>query len=103
MIALRPCPFCGETPDAGKPATFDCDQGGKWGFVVCCCRGPEVRTGYGPPATWQGEAVAAWNDRAADAVDRCVSCESTARLLLTNDDAVLCRPCADELVGDGGA
>ena len=61
---LLPCPFCGETPDVNNPHTFQSNQGDKWGYVVCCCCGPEVRTGYGPVETWRDDAIAAWNRRA---------------------------------------
>jgi len=60
---LKPCPFCGDVPDVDNPATFQSNQGTKWGFVVCCCNGPEVRTGYGPVDEWKAEAIAAWNQR----------------------------------------
>ena len=63
---LKPCPFCGETPDVNDPATFQMNQGTKWGFVVCCCNGPEVRTEYQPVEHWKAEAIAAWNRRAPD-------------------------------------
>lgn len=61
--SLKPCPFCGITPDMGNPYTFEADQGGKWGHVVCCCTGPEVRTGYGPLKDWIDDAIDAWNER----------------------------------------
>ena len=64
MDELKPCPFCGETPDINGEWTFQSDQGDKWGHVVCCCRGPEVRTGYRPVSEWRDKAIAAWNDRA---------------------------------------
>ena len=64
-VTLKPCPFCGATPDTNDPLTFQSDQGDKWGFVVCCCRGPEVRTGYGPVEEWKADAIAAWNERAS--------------------------------------
>ena len=64
MGDLKPCPFCGETPDALNEATFQSDQGTKWGFVVCCCNGPEVRTGYCPVEEWKQDAIDAWNTRA---------------------------------------
>jgi len=62
---LKPCPFCGETPDAANPLTFQMNQGDKWGFVVCCCNGPEVRTGYQDVEHWRADAIAAWNSRPA--------------------------------------
>lgn len=61
------CPFCGHVP-TDEDANFETNQGTKWGFLVCpqcCAMGPEVRTGYGPPATWKAEAIAAWNRRAS--------------------------------------
>ncbi len=65
-MRIKPCPFCGETPDYDDPHTFDCDQGTKWGFVQCCCRGPDVRTGYGPLEEWRDDAIKAWNERASE-------------------------------------
>jgi len=55
---LKPCPFCGNTP-----STFDTNQGTKWGFVVCCIQGPEVRTSYKPEEHWREDAIRSWNDR----------------------------------------
>jgi hypothetical protein len=63
MTGLKPCPFCGETPDIDGTWTFQCNQGDKWGYVVCCCHGPEVRTSYGPVESWRDAAIAAWNER----------------------------------------
>lgn len=60
---LKPCPFCGETPDVSSEHTFQTTQGTKWGSVVCCCYGPEARTGYGPPKDWAKYAVEEWNKR----------------------------------------
>lgn len=68
MTALKPCPFCGETPDIESELTFQSNQGTKWGFVVCCCQGPEVRTGYGPLEDWREDAIEEWNTRAPDPV-----------------------------------
>lgn len=61
--AVLPCPFCGQTPDVSNPATFVADQGGKWGHIVCCCAGPEVRTDYKPLEYWKQDAIDAWNKR----------------------------------------
>lgn len=61
---LLPCPFCGTVPDLSNPYTIQMDQGDKWGYVQCCCRGPEVRTGYEPVEKWRGDAIEAWNTRA---------------------------------------
>ena len=66
MTSLKPCPFCGETPDAHEEWTFQSNQGSKWGFVVCCCQGPEVRTDYKDVEHWREEAIQAWNERAED-------------------------------------
>jgi Lar family restriction alleviation protein len=63
-MTLEPCPFCGATPDIDNPVTFQSDCGSKWGFVVCCCRGPQIRTSYGPVEEWRDEAIEAWNQRA---------------------------------------
>lgn len=60
---MKPCPFCGKTPDADEPNTFVLATGGKWGAVQCCCIGPEVRTSYLPLEKWRDEAIAAWDDR----------------------------------------
>lgn len=57
--ALKPCPFCGETPTHARLT-----QGTKWGNVVCCCEGPETRTGYADPAEWIPDAIEEWNRRA---------------------------------------
>ena len=61
---LLSCPFCGLTPDINDPNTFQTNQGTKWGFVVCCCNGPEVRTSYKEASYWRDDAIAAWNTRA---------------------------------------
>ena len=62
---MKPCPWCGRTPDADDPATFATyHTGGKWGAVQCCAIGPEIRTGYRPLAEWKDAAIAAWDDRA---------------------------------------
>lgn len=62
-MTLLPCPFCGTTPDIDNPATFQTNQGTKWGFVVCCCNGPEVRTGYQEASEWRDDAIKEWNTR----------------------------------------
>lgn len=60
MIDLLPCPFCGK-----HPSHFDkSDPGGKYGFVSCCCTGPEVRIGRSDEETWQLQAAVLWNERA---------------------------------------
>jgi len=62
---LKPCPFCGLVPDVDNQATFRGDEGSRWGAVVCCCVGPEIRKGfYTPLEEWKDEAIAAWNERA---------------------------------------
>ena len=65
---LLPCPFCGVKPDINDPATFQSNQGDKWGFVVCCGTGPEVRTSYKPVEHWRDDAITAWNRRPAAAL-----------------------------------
>ena len=60
---LKPCPFCGETPDVDNPNIFEMDQGDKWAHVVCCCAGPEVRTDYQELEHWKQRAIDAWNER----------------------------------------
>lgn len=61
---LKPCPFCGLTPDASSPHTFKTTDGHKFGAVTCCCTGPEVRTAYAPVEEWRDKAIKAWNERA---------------------------------------
>jgi Lar family restriction alleviation protein len=63
MDEVKPCPFCGHTPDINNPNTFQESQGTKWGAVVCGCT--EVRTGYGPLEDWKDDAIKAWNRRAS--------------------------------------
>ena len=63
---LLPCPWCGESPDPASPHTFQDSQGTKWGSVVCCCVGPEVRTGYQDVEHWRDDAAQSWNERVAD-------------------------------------
>ena len=65
--ALLPCPFCGSYLDSEDPAVFRETDGPKWGAVVCCITGPEVRTGYGPLEDWRDEAIAEWNKRSPPA------------------------------------
>jgi hypothetical protein len=61
---LKPCPFCGRTPDTDSPDTFKTVEGHKFGAVACCRVGPEVRTFYALPEEWRGKAIKAWNERA---------------------------------------
>ena len=86
MTDLKPCPFCGETPDITNPATFIDHQGTKWGSVQCCALGPEVRTGYdvSKNAPWHEDAIAAWNTRAAPMVKPLVW-RSNAKAARTTD------------------
>lgn len=67
-VKVRPCPFCGDTPDIDNHLTFEADQGTKWGHIVCCGQGPEVRTGYQDVEHWRDDAITEWNKRADDAV-----------------------------------
>jgi glutaredoxin len=60
---LKPCPFCGRTPDADSPGTFKTVEGHKFGAVACCRNGPEVRTFYALPEEWRDKAIKAWNER----------------------------------------
>lgn len=64
MIDLLPCPFCGSKPNPEDPMTFGKSPGGKYGFVTCCCEGPEVRLGRSDEESWQLQAASAWNKRA---------------------------------------
>lgn len=59
-INFLPCPFCGK-----QPSGYSTDAGGKWGWVQCCCNGPEVRTGYATDDSWHPDAANEWNTRAA--------------------------------------
>ena len=61
---MKPCPFCGHTPDPYDDSTFETNNVGKWGFVLCCIQGPEVRTGFNPLGHWRRQAIDAWNTRA---------------------------------------
>ena len=63
MTKILPCPFCGQTPDINDDAHFKVTQGGKWGSLVCCCEGPEVRTGYQELSHWKAAAIEEWNTR----------------------------------------
>lgn len=63
MIKIKPCPFCGLTPNIDDESSFRSSQGGKWGNVVCCCEGPEVRTNYKPLESWKEDAIKEWNRR----------------------------------------
>jgi hypothetical protein len=63
-VKMLPCPFCGAVPDSDNNGTFDTICAGKWGFVVCCCQGPEVRTNYHELEHWKQDAIDAWNERA---------------------------------------
>lgn len=62
---MKPCPFCGETPDANCRQSFTPEVQPKWAFVECSCgaRGPEIRTGYKSWQVWKVDAIAAWDDR----------------------------------------
>lgn len=62
--AIKPCPFCGMTPEYNGPAWFRFVDGHKWGAVQCCCTGPEVRTQYKDWTHWRDAAIAEWNERA---------------------------------------
>lgn len=64
MVDLLPCPFCGSKPDSEDPMTFGKSPGGKYGFVTCCCEGPEIRLGRADEESWKIQAAAAWNRRA---------------------------------------
>jgi hypothetical protein len=57
---LKPCPFCGVTPDEDSHYT---NQGTKWGGILCCIEGPEVRTSYKAWPFFKQDAIDAWNDR----------------------------------------
>jgi len=57
---LKPCPFCGDIPG---PDSFDFTDCSKWGAVMCCCNGPQVRTGYKKEGAWRDGARIAWNTR----------------------------------------
>lgn len=60
---LLPCPFCENVPDGNDPRWFTQEIQPKWGAVVCCITGPEVRTGYEKWPAWRDAAIEAWNDR----------------------------------------
>jgi len=61
--AVRPCPYCGETPDVNDLRSFRETDGPKWGALQCCGMGPEVRTNYEPVEKWRDRAIEAWNRR----------------------------------------
>jgi hypothetical protein len=63
MTEIKDCPFCGNTPDIEDPNTFRVTQGGKWGALICCSEGPEVRTSYAPSTEWRKDAIKEWNSR----------------------------------------
>ncbi len=65
MKELLPCPFCGETPDVNNKWTFAMPETYKYGCVVCCCFGPDVRTCYRDAEYWRDDAIEAWNTRVA--------------------------------------
>jgi hypothetical protein len=62
-VKLLPCPFCGSIPDVSNPDTFATINTSKYGAVMCCITGPEVRTSYMSLEHWRGDAIAAWNRR----------------------------------------
>lgn len=62
---LKPCPFCGDTPEYSPDGIhYVGPTGERWGAVVCCCTGPEVRTGYLSWEEWAPDAAEEWNKRA---------------------------------------
>jgi len=65
VFKMKPCPFCGETPDQ---TNFVYTDGYKWGAVGCPCggTGPDVRTKYDDSAfaPWHEKAIAEWDKRA---------------------------------------
>jgi hypothetical protein len=63
VIDLLPCPFCGQKPDSTASVTFQMNGSGKYGWVECCCNGPEVRIGLKNADEWTTEAAVAWNKR----------------------------------------
>lgn len=65
---VKPCPLCGALPRLDEPLAFQETDGPKWGALICCGQGPEVRTGYKEVSHWRGEALEAWNDRWMDNV-----------------------------------
>ncbi|MBC8740462.1 hypothetical protein F6X40_27890 [Paraburkholderia sp. UCT31] len=62
-VAARKCPWCHVVPDVTKRESFQLVDGHKWGALVCCGRGPEVRTGYRDVKDWADGAIEAWNER----------------------------------------
>ena len=108
QAALLPCPFCGEVPDVNDPYTFQADQGDKWGHIVCCCNGPEVRTGYGPLEEWKADAIREWNTRSLPAAaallreagwtveePKCETCGGSGRVMSLFGDggSIVTEPC----------
>lgn len=65
-MKIKPCPFCGVTPDIDLDSTFMARDGGKYGAVNCCCEGPSVRTNYAPVFEWRDRAIAEWNKRSGE-------------------------------------
>lgn len=66
-IFLKPCPFCRSILDSTKDTTFRYVDGGKkWGAVMCCIQGPDVRTGFRPAPEWHQAAADEWNDRGGE-------------------------------------
>lgn len=61
---VKPCPWCGKVPDVSNDAIFQNTDGFKYGALVCCGTGPDVRTDYQHVAHWKADAIYAWNDRA---------------------------------------
>jgi len=60
---LKPCPFCGESPDIGN-AVYDGRKAGAY-YIACtstCEVHPELNDTYDSP----NEAIKAWNTRAND-------------------------------------
>ncbi len=76
QMKMKPCPFCGQHPDPDNEYTFQSDQGDKWGYVVCCCQGPEVRTGYKDMEYWRDDAIMEWNKRTPPKGDKDESLEA---------------------------
>lgn len=60
-MKLKPCPFCGNTPDEDSHYI---NQGTKWGGILCCILGPEVRTSYQKWPYFKEAAIKEWNTRA---------------------------------------
>ena len=64
---MKPCPFCGETPDENDEDTFGTCDNGRHGFVRCGCgaNGPTVPIDmlFKKVPTWHAWAVECWNDQ----------------------------------------